>query len=106
MIPTEIVLHDKPDTSNVIDGNQKQKLANKKRRGEEKPFKDCKECLYILHNCKACEDADMFFDRENVMQDEIRDVLTEAGNIPTESKAPITTRTNRVTTQFRDGCNF
>lgn len=70
-------------------------------RGQEKPYKECKECLFILCKCLLCEDADSFFDRVNVIADEINITVIENGVLT----PIISTRYNRNTTQRRDGYN-
>jgi|TARA_R100001530_G_scaffold136282_1_gene116191 hypothetical protein len=82
---------------------QRQRLANKKARGKEKPYEECKECLYILNDCILCKDTNEFFDRENVLQDTVSEMVVD-GEALQNVRFPIKTFKNRVTTQMRDGC--
>jgi hypothetical protein len=88
----------KQNTEVKIDYKQKQQLRDRKGRRQEKSYKQCQECLYILSNCVLCEDGNEVFDRENVLHHAISDTIIEKSNN--------SIRDNRVATQERDSCNF
>lgn len=98
---TEIRL---PSTKVKIDYKQKVQIIYKKNRGQEKPYKVCQECLYIMNNCMLCENGNEFFDRENIMHDTVVETFIEGGIVSLLGDS--ISRNNRVATQMRDSCNF
>jgi hypothetical protein len=98
---TEMIL---PSTKVKIDYKQKQKLRSKKNRGQEKPYEECQECLYISGNCVLCKNGNEFFDRGNLIYDTVVETFIEDGVVSPLLGGSVSGN-NRVATQIRDGCN-
>lgn len=84
---------------------QRQQLADKKKKGNPKLYKQCEECLYILNTCILCKNGNEFFDRENTMYQTISTTIIEDSVVAHPFIVNVS-RNNRVATQIRDGCNF